>query len=489
LHFRYRFFATQIKTGGNMKKFFLFIVIGVMILSSAACKKTANEPLYSSDEQFDIGMWVGISDKLVQYDEWGKKIEGSERYLTDEEFKEKYIEIAESGINIAYPGYEYMLWGTETYNKKCLKAASEVGIKQLISIPALNEYLSKVKVLVDSGIDTEEQAVEKVKDYLKTYTEYEYSDAFYGCFIGDEPAADKFDQHGYAEKLFNLAAPDLCYYVNLFPIIAGGSQLGGTNPINYDTYIAQYLEKVKTPYISYDHYPLKKAREYYLESSFLQNMQYIRKAVDEEGKNRKIWTFLQSMSFGNSNRSLESVGDATFQAYSFLAYGGSGIQWFCYCCPPAYDGGGSFGDDAPLDRNYEKTETYNYIQTADKYIQALMPYYKNFTWKGVMTSDADGGEGNFERIETLSGTDTVKAFEATEDSFMGVFEDKDGREGYMVVNFTDPGRKTDTAVTLTLSGVNNAIVVLNSQKTVVPIKKGKLRLELKSGEGCFVIPY
>lgn len=151
-----------------MKKLFVCMLAGALMFSAGACSGSggkdsgtpASEPVYDSKELLDIGMWVGVSDKITEYDDWGNKT-GKVTTLTDEEFLEKYQWIAESGITIAFPGYEYMLWGTETYNKKCLKAAHEVGIKQLISIPALNDYLSKAKTLVESGVDTEEQAVEK----------------------------------------------------------------------------------------------------------------------------------------------------------------------------------------------------------------------------------------------------------------------------------------------------------------------------------------
>ncbi len=106
-----------------------------------------------------------------------------------------------------------------------------------------------------------------------------------------------------------------------------------------------------------------------------------------------------------------------------------------------------------------------------------------------MTSSEDGGEGNFERVQRMESAKTVKKVEGTEDVLVGVFEDKDAREGYMVVNFTDPGRKLDNEVTLTVESVHNAIVVLNGVKSVRPVKDGKLTLSLKSGEGCFVIPY
>ncbi len=481
-----------------MKKLLSTVMASMMLFSAVAASgcggeggKAAPEPVYTSTEKFDVGMWVGVSDKIVEYDEWGKAT-GKVTYLTDEEFLQKYEYIAESGVNIAYPGYEYMLWGTETYNMKCLKAAHEVGIQQIISIPAMNDFFSKLGALLDSGIETEDSAVAKVQKYLEPYTTCEYADAFYGCFIGDEPGASKYDQHSIAQRIFQKAAPDLCYYVNLFPVIAGGAQLsGGDGSISYDEYISQYLDKIKTPYLSYDHYPLyKSGKTYSLEASFLQNMEIIRTAIDEEGEDRKIWTFLQSIQYGARNRALESAADAQFQVYSFMAYGGDGVQWFCFAPPPPSDGATIFENNSPLDRNFEKTATFDYVKTANANAQALMPYYANFTWKSMMTSSVDGGEGNFERLTVLStSTKTVTKFEATDDAIAGVFEDKDGREGFMVVNFTDPAKEVTQTVTMSVKGVHNAIVVLNGEKTVVPVKKGKITLELKPGDGAFVIPY
>jgi len=480
-----------------MKKLIVLLLASLMVLGSVACNKGNGddeggtpqpEPVYQSDEKFDIGMWVGIDDKVVTYDDWGQKV--TERPMTEDEFLAHYRDIAAAGITIAYPGYSYMLWSTEVYNKLCLKAAHEAGIKQIISISALRDYFPSAKTLYDSGLLTKEQAVAKVQEYLKPYLEYEYADALYGIMIQDEPDASKFDYLGFAYEVFSEAAPDLCFYTNLFPVIALGSQLGGTSSITYDTYIAQYLEKIKTPYISYDHYPLfSDGSDTSIEASFLQNMEIIRKAIEDEGEDRKMWTFLQSMSYGARNRALESVGDATFQAFSFMAYGGDGIQWFCYACPPPFDGATYFGNNAPINRNYEKTDAYYYVKTANSYVQAMMPWYKNFKWQGVMTTSEDGGEGNFERIEKMKGTNTLTKVEGTEDALVGIFKDKDGRDGYMVVNFTDPADKLTNTVTLSVKGVHNAIVVLNGKKTTVPVEKGKITLQLKEGEGCFVIPY
>ena len=469
-----------------MKKITSFLLTACTLWSLAVCAsgckpESEPEPVYTSTEKLKIGMWEGISDKLVTYDQFtGEEL--SSRELTEEEFIEKYQEIADAGFTFALPGL-YTFSGTEEYNKFALKAAYTVGIKQMVSIPAMISYLMEAKTLYDAGELTKETAVETVKEYLRPYREYEYGEALYGIIIDDEPDASKFDALGFAQEIFSDAAPDLVFYTNLFPVIASNTTLGN---VNYDTYINDYLDKVKTPYINYDHYPLLgKGTSTWLEETFLQNMEIVRKKIDEEEKDREMWTFLQSISYDRTNRALKSVGDATFQMYSFLAYGGDCVQWFCYSPPP----GASFGNDALVDRNYNKTPAYDYVKTANEYAQAMMPWYKNFKWKGTMTTSSHGGEGNFALISKLSSTKTLRAFKGTADGLAGVLEDKDGREGYMVVNFTDPGKNIDNTVTLTVKGVHNAIVVLNGEKKIVPVNNGKIVLELKSGEGCFVIPY
>lgn len=467
--------------------------LGLTFSALAGCgTEPAPEPIYTSNEKFQVGMWVGIDDVHVEYNVWGEEL--SRRSLTTEEFEALYLDVAEAGITVAYPGYTKMVWADEVYNKKALKAAHKAGIKQILCISTIREYLTTAHTLYQAGAVTKSEVVEQVRAYLKPYLEYEedgvcYGDALYGVMMKDEPSAALFDMLGFGQEIFAEAAPDLIFYTNLFPVIANGSQLGGGTSISYDTYVAQYLHKIKTPYVSYDHYPLYEGRDTYIESSFLQNMEIIRKAIDDEGEDREMWTFLQSISYGAKNRALRSVGDATFQMYSFLAYGGDCVQWFCYSCPPPNDGATSFGNDALLNRDLEKTDAYDYVKTANAYVQALMPWYKNFTWKGVMTSSEDGGEGNFENIEKMSGTKTLSKVEGTNDVLVGVFSDKDGRDGYMVVNFTDPGKELSNTVTLSVSSVHNAIVVLNGQKTIVPVKNGKITINLNSGEGCFVIPY
>lgn len=478
----------------KMKRFFAMCMAMVLAFGMVGCNETVTPPSYASDEKFEIGMWVGISDNLVIYDENGQKV--SSRPLTDDEFLEKYQEIADAGFTVAFPGYDVMNDGSASYNMKALRAAHEVGIRHILGDGTLRSYVMQAKTLYDSVAKTEEELVQGVKDIIEPYTTSEYADALYGFMIQDEPDASKFDAIAFGEKIFKQAAPDLMFYVNLFPVIAGGAQLSGSDePIKYDSYLTQYFAKVKTDYVSYDHYPLYgDGVTTSIEASFLYNMDLMRAKIDEEGEDRALWTFLQSIQYGGKNRALASKADATFQAYSFLAYGGDCIQWFCYACPPQNDGATYFGNNALVDRNYEKTATYGYVQSANLDIQAMMPYYKNFDWKGIMISSVYDDTDNFGYLESskflLNSTRTVTKIESSEDAFSGVFEDKDGNEGYLVVNFTDPALDRSNQITLSVAdGYTHAIVVKNGESAVEKIKNGKLSFTMAAGEGYFVIPF
>lgn len=459
--------------------------------TSSSGGKEPEKPIYEATEKYEIGMWVGVSDNICTYGEDGQKI--SSRPMTDDEFLEKYQDIAESGINIAFPGYDVMNNGRSGYNLKALRAAKEVGIKHVIGDGELRNYLLSVKSYVDNGIKTEEQAVADIQNIIKMYTESEYADALYGFMVRDEPSADLFEALGYAEKIFKQAAPDLMFYVNLFPVIAGGAQLGGSSVIRYDAYISKFMASVKTDYISYDHYPLySNGITTSIEPSFLYNMDAMQTAIRDEGRDRRLWTFLQSIQYGSRNRALTCKADAAFQAYSFLAYGGDGIQWFCYAAPPENDGATHFENNSLVTREYEKTATYDYVSAVNKDVQSLMKYYKCFEWKGVKLSSVYDDTGNFEMLqgsENLVTPKNMTGFESEEDAFAGVFEDKDGREGYLVVNFTDPALKRKNKVTLTLKDATRAIVVKNGVEEVKTVSNGKLELNLDEGDGVFVIPY
>jgi hypothetical protein len=454
------------------------------LASFFACAKPASgvKPEYENgDKAYTVGMWIGVPDMMYQYDPvTGNRIQDSGVVITEADFLNYYRDIANSGINLAFPGYGEK---SGAYNIRALTAAKEVGIKQLIEDATLKTRLFEAYELIAEGIKTEAAIVAEVSAIIAPYLACE---SLAGFMIMDEPSVLLYDQLGCAQRIMAAAAPDKLFYVNLFPVIAGATQ---TKAQNYTEYINGYLDKVKTPYISYDHYPLKSSglSGTALEDTFLYNMDIVKRAA---GRDRDVWTFLQSIDYGASNRPLNSKADAGFQAYSFLAYGGKGIEWFCYWSPPTFDGATNFGTGM-VGRDGVKSAAYDYVSAINKEILNFDHIYLDFEWQGVMINDVYGGEGNFEYIaeNALTSHRSLKGITSADDVLIGVFKDSKDRDGFMAVNFTDPGKNTSNEVTLDISGYSNAIIIKNGNETTAAIKKGKLSFTMASGEGYFVIPY
>ena len=83
----------------------------------------------------------------------------------------------------------------------------------------------------------------------------------------------------------------------------------------------------------------------------------------------------------------------------------------------------------------------------------------------------------FERLDVSGAT------------LIGVFQDKEGRNGYMFVNYADPFYDKTDEVRIKFRDGNNAVIVKNLTKNSERLRKRELKIQLKSGECCFVIPY
>ena len=478
------------------KNYFLRISLYIMALilaiclgiSAIGCGSGPVEPVYTSNEKFDIGMWVGINQTVTTYDETGTAT--GTRNLSEEEFDLKYKEIAEAGINIAFPGSFWV--GNFTSNNKALKYAEKYGIRHIILDTDIKDFLLSAYYKAHDGYPRT-TLIDELNELVAPYKQSEHVNALYGFFFTDEPSSNRFDMLAFAQDIFNEVWPEKILYVNLFPVIATGTQTG----TNYAGYIGNYLNKFNNDYLSYDHYPLfGDGFKTWTEDTFLYNMLFIKKqlmdevAFEERETERSLWTFLQSVSYSPNHRSILSQADISFQANSFLAFGGDCIQWFTYCTPE--NGGTETFGPAMLDRNLEKTDTYYYVQKANSDIQFLMPWYKNFEWQGVMISDVsfEDGFGYIKEDEyVISDHDVLKEFKSTEDAFCGVFSDKDGKSGFMFVNYTDPGKNIENKLELKFEKCTHAVVVKNGAKEIIKLSGGKTSLNLSSGEGAFVIPY
>ena len=118
----------------------------------------------------------------------------------------------------------------------------------------------------------------------------------------------------------------------------------------------------------------------------------------------------------------------------------------------------------------------------------------NFEWDGIYTNL---GTGSFfdtnEAFEAIKSDDLdtlrgVKSFKSKYDTIAGQFKDKDGNDGFMIVNYEEPSIKHDNKVTMTFENADGVLYYRNGEPTVEGLANKTFTIDLKPGEGVFIIP-
>ncbi|MBP7935100.1 MAG: hypothetical protein KA354_10680 [Phycisphaerae bacterium] len=185
--------------------------------------------------------------------------------------------------------------------------------------------------------------------------------AVFGFYLADEPNARSFAALARWAAAFNAISPGKISYVNLFPTYANADQLGVGS---YVRYLETFINTVKLPYISYDHYALMEDGS--LRDGYFQNLEIVREAA----LRHKIPFWNVVMSTGCLDFAEPSDAGLRFQAYTTLAYGGRGISWFTYFSAPV----GNFRL-APIDHFGQKTATWSMLRRVNMEVHRLGPTY------------------------------------------------------------------------------------------------------------------
>ena len=102
-----------------------------------------------------------------------------------------------------------------------------------------------------------------------------------------------------------------------------------------------------------------------------------------------------------------------------------------------------------------------------------------------------GENANFASCEKMEKSyGILDSVESTQDTIVGCFENKDGYQGFMAVNFTDPNLKKQDEVTLHFnSSIKKAKIYVSGEEQEVGIENGVLTVDLSAGAGKFIVPY
>ena len=162
---------------------------------------------------------------------------------------------------------------------------------------------------------------------------------------GDEPSQEQFAGIAERRQALRDAGATKPLWCNLLPTYGFKSYEA------YDHHVRAYLETVKTPFFTYDHYCLSKGNRSY-GRDFFGNLEIVRRQALDHGAE---WgAILQLVAFGGMRSPDEA--ELRWQAFSALAYGAKAIGWFTYLTEVEY--GGMNWHDAAVDREGFRTRHY-----------------------------------------------------------------------------------------------------------------------------------
>lgn len=290
---------------------------------------------------------------------------------------------------------------------------------------------------------------------------------------------------------------DLLCYVNLYPI-TGGNLLG-----DYAEYYEKYEEvclnriPAQQGFISSDLYPfLEDNGDTMLHTSWLPTLEQTAQTARKHPEAMHHF-FIQAVEHTGPVH-YRDVGEEEFrmQFNVAMAYGVDAISYFTFVGDGGRSGEWMFENSALSREDYGATRPqYEAAKTVNAEIKKIEDVYLDFDWTGaytvVGTQNADGMNIGFDALKyTLDSLDCASQVRATQDTLIGQFErESDGLHALQVVNYTDPADGLEDLVEITFSGdYDAAMVYIRGEMQIYQVLEGRTRINLKAGEGAFVIP-
>ena len=425
--------------------------------------------------------------------------------------------------------YETVISGwliPSSLNETNVKWIKEAGVSALFACGAGDVVLSfptydqKAKAALDllgsNGVKVYVNTGSRDGASYQKISSFKQNSAVLGMAL-DEPSKAEITSMAQQVEWWNQNADGRNFYCNLYPSFAQvvQSEFNG----DYASYLKYYCDNVLNnlttgeKWLSADRYPLTYDNDgnKCLDNAWLSDVQILAN-VAKQYKNVKTNFFIQTMPYGikedgspngaiyGSRDRIPTYEDIRMQEYALAAFGYDGISLFCYATPLV---GFEFAEsqEAMISRSGEKTGIYESVKKANSEILAFDHVLQQFDWIGTFTNDA--GQTNDDKPRTQNSSFrllnrisvksvlSLNSVTTSRDTLFGYFNDVDGNDGIMVVNYNETTLNLTDEVTLNFdsSKYNKAICYVGGKKQVVNLSSGKLNLELGVGEGVFVIPF
>ncbi len=216
--------------------------------------------------------------------------------------------VAEAGFSV-----NMSFLGSREANLKALELAQAAGLRLMVQDDRISKLVDDAALPLDV--------------LAKVVADYRNHPAFYGYFVTDEPNASKFERLGAIIRRLKELDLEHPAYINLFPTYANEQQLGTPT---YEEHVARYLETVRPPFLSFDHYPVTRSG---LRPDYYRNLEVVRRMAVEHGLN--LWAF--TLVTPHAVYPPPTIGHIRLQLWSDIAYGAKALQYFTFATPGGTD--------------------------------------------------------------------------------------------------------------------------------------------------------
>ena len=346
------------------------------------------------------------------------------------------------------------------------------------------------------------------------YPDYSSCEGFIGFLAWDEPIPEKFETLAVLAREFEkaYAGTDVTFMVNLLPSYASmfnpdkanfwESSMDVLDKAAFKKYLQDYCDIVLSQvsgekWLSLDSYPINEDGG--LMANFLFDVAMLKYYAELNDAHAHM--VLQSSGWTDSGKDrMPTAAEMEMQAYAAMAFGVDSISWWSY-------------SDKREDNQKNPTDSdayYNEFATANNEIAAIQQVYSAFDWKGVILGvGKDNGyaigkkDNDFEAYNVVKGqigdyeltaSDTkhlasVSNNKANWNYLMGVMEDANGNEGYVLCNYNSHEEDRAQTITLTFaSNITEVVIYRNGVAETVSVTNKTLAVSLATGEGVIILP-
>ena len=387
-------------------------------------------------------------------------------------------------------------WDSPMNTLKDIQIAKEMGLTHIFldgfhAKRGTKGYEDALKLYEEGGLDVivqiggsgrNESTVVDNTDYSK-FPAVEYLNYW------DEPYWSSIDRVAeLTAEHIEKYGDDVKFFGNLFPNSATGAFEGHT----YREYVKKWAENVLEQLpegqriLSVDLYPLEERNgQPVIRANWLG---CIETAALQAKESKATTHFFIQATKHYTYRAVDEA-DIRFQFYVNMAFGVQAFSYFTYADSVLSD-----FDHSCVSRleSGKIHDTYYMAQNVNNEIKKFDHVYLNYEWQGTIPvlgkNNEEGYNLNFDGLTNSPETlELCNRWDATEDALIGIFKDKDGNDGLIVTNFTDPALKLNNLVRFDFKDVSKARVYRGGVAYDYEVENNRLDIELAPGEGVFII--